>query len=726
MLGTWLIVGETGFDLPWSPSYGMRLHFRLDGLAALYALLATGIGFAVFAYSRSYLPIHLAHQGRPASDERRFYGFMLLFMVSMVGLVTAQDLIALFIFWDLTAIASYFLIGYDRHERDSRRAALMALLITGVSAVLLLIGILMLREKYGTFSLPILVEEAYGDTHLTVATLMVMIAALAKSAQVPFHYWLPRAMAAPTPVSAYLHSAAMVAAGVFLIGRFYPLISQSDFLLDVLLIVGAASMLTGGLLALTRDRLKQLLAYSTISQYGYVTMTYGLGGRAGALGASFYVIAHALAKSSLFLTAGAVTAATGEDRLSRIGGLARRMPLLAVASAVAAMGLAALPLTIGFFKDELFFAAAIERGPLAIALAVTGAALTFAYIGRFWLGLFAGPVRVPATVVPRMLVVPVAVLAGLIVVGGFVVAPFEQLAAAAAEVSLGESVLGKAAYHLDVSGENVMAFLAYAFGLGLLFSRRFWIRGVGRFARAGEVAGPERFYTNALTRLNAISDAIHDLEVRDLRTRVAAVLLPAGVLAVIGLIVTPTAGAFMVGPVDLDNMALMLVLVVCAIAAIAVVFPRNHLTLVLTFSTVGFSLAVAFALFGAPDVALVAVLVETLFALLFLGVFSLLPPAVLRREARLPATRRRQIRDPIVGAVAGGVAFLVVWAALSRPAPEESVAAAHVELAPDAHGKDVVTTILADFRGLDTLGEITVVGIAMIGIATMVQRGKMR
>lgn len=257
----------------------------------------------------------------------RFYAAIVLFMASMVGLATAQDLILLFVFWDLTAVASYLLIGFDRQDAEARRSALMALLVTGISAVGLLVGILLLRVEYGTTQLPEIIGRAEAGTVLTVAGALIAAGALAKSAQVPLHFWLPRAMAAPTPVSAYLHSAAMVAAGVFLLSRVHPLLELSPALLDAVLAIGLASMAVGGALALSGQELKQILAHSTISQYGYVVAMLGVGGPAGAAAACFYVLAHALAKSALFMTAGAVTEATGEKRLDAVGGLARRMPV---------------------------------------------------------------------------------------------------------------------------------------------------------------------------------------------------------------------------------------------------------------------------------------------------------------------------------------------------------------------------------------------------------------
>src|SRR5215212_289264 len=385
--------GGGGFDTAWLPSWNARLAFRLDGLGALYAVLATGVGVAVFTYASAYLPRHLEHEGRPQAEGGRFHALMVLFMVAMVGLSTAQDLLLLF-------------------------------------------GILIVRAELGTTSIPeLLGRVGQGGPMLTLAGALIAAGALAKSAQAPLHFWLPRAMAAPTPVSAYLHSAAMVAAGVFLLSRLHPLLATSPGLLDALLVVGLVSMAVGGVLALGADHLKRLLAYSTIAQYGYVVTMLGVGGAAGAAAACFYVLAHALAKSALFMTSGAVTEATGAKHLSEVGGLARALPALAVGSGLAAAGLAALPLTIGFFKDELFFKAAAERGPWLAMVAVSSAALTFAYITRFWTAIFLGGQRRPARALPGRLVWPVVVLGGLVLVGGVLVGPFAALSEDAARVT---------------------------------------------------------------------------------------------------------------------------------------------------------------------------------------------------------------------------------------------------------------------------------------------------
>ena len=717
------LTGGGGIDARWIPSLGARLAFRVDDLGALYALLAAGVGVPVFAYATAYLPLHLEHAGRSRRDERRFFALMALFLAAMAGLATAQDLWLLFVFWDITAIASYGLIGFDR-ERAARSSALMALLVTGISAVLLLIGILLVRDATGTTAVPEVLAAARAGEVPVLAGGLIAVAALAKSAQVPLHFWLPRAMAAPTPVSAYLHSAAMVAAGVFLLSRLHPLLAAHPLLLDALLAIGLLSMAVGGVLALAGTELKQVLAHSTIAQYGYVVAMLGLGGAAGAGAACFYVLVHGLAKSALFLTAGAVTEATGEKDLRRTGGLARRMPVLAAGSAAAAAGLAALPLTAGFFKDELLFKAAAERGTwLAVAI-VAMAALTLAYTGRFWAELFLGRPYAEPRALPRRLVLPVAALGALVVAGGIVVSPITALASGAAADVVGEPVKLLTAYHLDMRTENVMALATYATGALILAARGLLVPALDLARRAGDLAGPERAYHALLHRLDRCSNAIHAVEVRDLRARLSAVLLPAAALVAVGVLATPTRGAYRVGDASGADLPLIAALAVVAVAAVAAVRPRRHAAFALSLSAVGLSLAVAYALVGAPDVALVAVLVETLLALLFLGVFAVLPREVLAREAALPEPRSRRIRDAAIAGASGLVALLVAWGALSRPTPDEGMAERHLELAESAHGKDVVTVILADFRGLDTLVEVSVVAVALLGVLVLLRRGR--
>ncbi|NJN18897.1 MAG: DUF4040 domain-containing protein [Oscillochloris sp.] len=718
----WSSGGET-IIWPWAPSWGLELHFTLDGLAALYALLASGIGLVVLIYATRYIAEHLHHEHRPESDQIRFFGFMLLFLSSMIGMALAQDLLLLFVFYDLTALASYFLIGYDREKADSRESALMALVITAATSVCFLIAALLLQQAFGSFALPEVfarAEESPGPL-VSIAAGLIAVAALGKSAQVPLHFWLPRAMAAPTPVSAYLHSAAMVAAGVFLLGRIYPLIELSPLVHAALLWIGLLSMYVAGALALVQDEMKRVLAYSTIAHYGYVTALYGFGGHYGAAGAAFYVLAHALVKSALFLTAGAVTEATGTKKLSEVGGLAAKLPLLAIASGIAAAGLAGLPLTIGFFKDELLFEAALEHGtPYAVA-AVFGAALTFAYTWRFWSGIFLGERKSETEPISPLLTWPVLVLVVPALIFGLWTNPPAQLSSAAELAMRGEAEALELAYHFDLRPVNLMALATYATGILLILSRKLWVGLPRGMARLGERIGPERAYLRSVERLGTLATIISRRERRDLAADVASALLPAAVLVGIVIVAFFDPSAYQFGDLRGGNWSVALGLILTVLAALTTVRARGHLTLTLALSAVSYTLAAVYALLAAPDVALVAVLVSTLSSLLFLGLLSLFPRALLRREARERTLPERRWRDPVVAGATGLMTFFVAWGALSRPVPDEGVATELVRLTPSAHADDVVTAILADFRGLDTLGEISVIAIALIGIAALIR-----
>ncbi|MDQ3539246.1 MAG: DUF4040 domain-containing protein, partial [Chloroflexota bacterium] len=450
----------------------------------------------------------------------------------------------------------------------------------------------------------------------------------------------------------------------------------------------------------------------------------------GVAGASFYVIAHALVKSALFLTAGAITEATGSTVLSRVGGLWRSMPLLALGSGLAAAGLVALPLTAGFFKDELFFAAAFERGPVYATLAVVGAALTFAYIARLWIGMFLGPIRSGASSIPPSLVAPVVVLGVLTVIWGIWPAPLVRLAEGAALVTAAtpaaRDIHIDVAYHLDLRHENVMALATWGLGILVLGSQSLWRPAAMAFARAGARFGPQRIYEHSLAGLENVSDAIHRYEVRDLRSRIATILAPAGALVGLAVIVTPNSNAFTIGAIGREDLPVITMLVAAAFAAVAVAIPRDHLQIVITMSCVGFSLAVIYALLGAPDVALVAVLVETILGVFFIGMLLLMPRSILHYETRLRAEGRNVRRDGFLAIVASIMAFFVVWGTLSRPSPSTTVIDRQTELTPLAHGKDVVTVILADFRGFDTFGEICVITLVLLGVMSLIRRGRLR
>ncbi|MEI2618482.1 MAG: hydrogen gas-evolving membrane-bound hydrogenase subunit E [Thermomicrobiales bacterium] len=714
VVATLMMRTDASVNYVWAPQWGLRLNLATDGLAKMYSLLATGVGLLVLIFAAGYIPRHLKHTHSGPERGARFFSLILLFMTAMIGLVMAQDLILIVIFWDLTAITSYYLIGFDHQRSDSRRAALTALLVTIISAIFLIAASALLLNDLGTASAPEILATAQAGRTVTIAGALIAIAALAKSAQAPFHFWLPRAMAAPTPVSAYLHSAAMVAAGVFLLGRMHPLLALSPRLLDALVVVGFSSMAVGGVMALAQPELKRLLAYSTIGQYGYVVVLLGLGEVAAA---AVYVLVHALIKSALFLTAGAVTEATGEVRLDHLGGLGRQMPLLAFGGGLAAAGLAALPLTAGFFKDEVFFAGADGRGGIVPFLAVAGAIVTFAYTWRFWSGIFAGPRRATARPIPWLLTAPVVVLGLLVLVFGLVPGIIVYLTREAGSTMAGAPVLLDLQYHLNLHAPNVMALATWTGGLALTTTARFWLPLPRRIALWARHVGPDRAAARLVRGLYLLSRRMHVYEVQTLQQRIGTIFVGAAALVGITIVFAPPWPTFHVGGLPVTDWPLVLFLVLAGLSGVVATRARGRLSLVLALSAVGYSMSAVFSFIGAPDVAIVAVLIETVMTLLLLGVISLLPRDSVQHRT---AERERQRRGSwVVGVLAAAFAFIVAWGVLSRPAPDATMAREHLNLAPSAHAADVVTAILADFRGLDTMGEITVIAVALLGTLTL-------
>ncbi len=721
----WAAGGGSLVDVPWLPPpfAEARLTFVLDDLGALYATLVTGLGAVVTVYSRGYLPPHLEHRSRgaterrPAREEVRFVALLLAFMASMVALVLAQDLLLMFVALDVTALLSFLLIRFDYQQREARQASLMALFVTAGPSPFFVVGALLLGQRYGTTSLAEL--SAQGATATSWAAGLLVAGVLAKSAQVPLHFWLPRAMVAPTPVSAFLHSAAMVAAGVIVLQRVRPLLEGAPQVLAAMLVIGLASIVVGSAGALVRDELKAVLAASTIAQYGHVMVLLALGGDDGNAGAPLYVVVHGLCKAALFLSAGAVTLTTGQSRLSQLGGLLRARPLLAMGSGVAALGLAGAPLTGGYFKDEALFAAAWRHSPwLGVALTVV-VALTAAYALRFWTRIFLGPRIRELELRPtsRWLTLPIALLAVVVVALGAWPWPVNALANAAGALVNG----GEVSVHLSygyAGARTLSALFAWLLGLSLFALQRRLEHRTWLYERVPWLLSTplSRRLLRALWRL---SDYGHGVEARDMRDRVGFVLLPSAALIALAAFFTSQSFALHLGGLRLDDMPTALALVVAGVAAIAAASMRKHVAIVLMLSFVGFSLALVFSATGAPDVALVAVLIETMLTLLFLTALSRVPEEQLRRSREHTSSFPR--RQLFIAGLAGGATLFLTWTILSLPRPALPTLD-YLELAEDAHAMDVVTSILADFRGLDTMGEMTVLAVAAVGVLAMTWR----
>ena len=640
-------------------------------------------------------------------------------MGSMLGLVLADDLISLFVFWELTSITSFALIGFEHERPQARRAAQQALLVTGVGGLALLAGLLLLSIASGEATLSgLLISGALdgGDPLVVAAFLLVSAGAFTKSAQLPFHFWLPGAMAAPTPVSAYLHSATMVKAGVYLLARLHPALGELWLWTPLLATVGAATMLGGAMLAFRESDLKRVLAYSTISALGTLVLLIGVGEAAALKAAIVFLVAHALYKAALFMVAGAIDHEAGTRDLDALGGLRQAMPWTAAAALLAALSKAGLPPALGFLSKETIFVAGVENPAVAAlsALFLVAAALVFALAALVGLRPFVGArtatPRVPHEA-PWALWVPPLLLAALGVMGGLA-APWlaAPLLEPAVEAASGEPQSLKLS--LWPGFGTVLGLSAAAIGGGL--ATVLALDRLRDLAQAPRLPAASRAYDGALASVNAIARA----QTRLLQNGQLARYISVVVVTVVALVAVQLAardaaawpGAWGdVRPIEAAVAAAILV------AAFAAAVARSRLRAVLALGAAGFGVASLFALFGAPDLAMTQVLVETLTVILFVEVFRHLPVTAPRRPTW---TRARD------AALAGGFGLTMTaltWSVLAHRG-ERHVSQFFIETSrPLAQGRNVVNTILVDFRALDTLGEIVVLAIAAIGVIALLR-----
>jgi len=697
------------FSSPWVPGLKINVSFYLDGLSLIFALLISGIGTLVVIYAGGYLAGH-HHLGR-------FYAYLFLFMASMLGVVLADNVIALFVFWELTSLSSYLLIGFDHEREVARRAALQALLVTGVGGLALLAGLLLLGQVGGSLEFSTLLsqgEVVRSHPLYMPILLLVLLGAFTKSAQFPFHFWLPSAMEAPTPVSAYLHSATMVKAGVYLLARLGPVLGGSDAWHYLVTLAGAVTMLVGAALALFQTDLKRLLAYSTVSALGILTLLIGLDTTLSIQAAMVFLLAHAFYKGALFLVAGAVDHETGTRDVTRLGGLRHVMPITAVAGGLAALSMAGLPPLLGFISKELLYEAKLQApraAPLITGAGVLANVLLVAVAGivgvrPFFRERMATP-KNPHEAPPSLWLGPV-ILAGLGFLTGLlpniIATPLVSPAVTAVRAEPTEVTL--ALWH-GLNPVSLLSVLTLASGVGVYFARGVVHRAASRLEPIVRW-GPARWYDVALDGLNALARA---------QTR----LLQSGylryyLLMIIGTTVGLTAytlaarGGFpRPGGATDARFYEVGVAALIFLAAVAAVRARSRLAAVASLGVVGYGVALVYVLFGAPDLAMTQVLIESLTVILLVLVFYHLP-----RFASL-STQRARYRDVLVAVVAGGMMTALVLVATSiRFHPPISDYFAENSLVR-AHGRNVVNVILVDFRGMDTLGEITVLALAGIG-----------
>ncbi|GAB3723091.1 DUF4040 family protein [Nocardiopsis oceani] len=698
---------------PWMPRIGVELHLRMDGLGWLFTMLVTGIGALIMAYSTRYFP-----PGRRLG----FYFLMTLFAAAMTGLVLADDVVLLFVFWELTTIASFYLIGLS--GVTASRPAIRTFLLTAMGGLALLAAAVLLIARTGTTQLSAILSDPSWTQDTGFASLIAVLVAVAvftKSAQFPFHYWLPDAMAASTPVSAYLHAAAMVKAGIYLAMRFTP--AFGDLLLwnTLLITFGLTTAVIGAVFALQQHDLKKLAAFSTVSQLGFLVAVIGVGTPAALVAAAVHTVAHALFKSALFMVVGLVDHQTGTRDLRQLGGLRTRMPVTAIVAALSALSMAGIPPLLGFVSKENLFEALLGApgpvwfGPLAGAVAVGAAAVTFAYSFRFVYGTFWGSARSeeeeqPPTEARSSFWLPAitAALGGLLL--GLTVPVLDPLVN---EVAANATHQSADAHLLLWHGFNAaLGMSALAVGLGALLAWR---------SRSGEaLAGRTLVPVTGVSVFEAVYDGIiragkrtGDLTRTDapafhLGIPVVLIIALAAVVAVVGLDVPPQAGQTALG---LDWLLVGLM----AVAVGAAVVTRSRMAGLALVGVAGFTVALWLFFLGAFDVALTQLLVEILTVVVAVLVLRRLP-------RRFHSVKKR--RTVLTAAIAIGAGLCAGVAAFALTGRRELSPAAEYFLnnAPaDTGGTNVVNTILVDYRALDTLGELTVLGVAGLIIISVLR-----
>jgi multicomponent K+:H+ antiporter subunit A len=705
--------------LEWLPALGLNLSLRLDGLGFLFALLILGIGLLVILYARYYLA-----EKEPIG---RFFAFLLLFMGAMLGVVLAENLLLMLMFWELTSLSSFLLIGFWGARSDARKGARMALAVTGGGGLALFAGILLLGHIVGSFELSQVLAagptiRGHGLYPLTL--ILVLLGVFTKSAQFPFHFWLPHAMAAPTPVSAYLHSATMVKAGVFLLARLYPALADSDWWFYLVSLTGLATLLLGAGMALFQHDLKGLLAYSTISHLGLITLLFGLDSRLAAVAALFHIINHATFKASLFMAAGIIEHETGSRDMRRINGMWKYMPHTALLAMVAASAMAGVPLLNGFLSKEMFFGETLEQQLLGgfnwvIPAAATLAGLfSVAYSLRFIHDVFFNgePINLPhfpPHEPPRYMKVPVEVLVFLcLLVGmlpGYTVAP---LLAAAAAATLGGEV---PAYSLAIwHGFNLpllMSGIALVGGILLYSLRKPLFRWYAGLPNMDAKLQFERAVVSLVRLCVKITGCLENASLQ----RYLALLLGCALL-----VVTWGMGSLaqVTGPVAMsaiDGISALGLGIMALAALLTLVFHRQRLVALLMLSVVGLLVALAFARYSAPDLALTQLAVELVTIILLMLALYFLPAQTPPESSSL-----RGLRDFGLAVGSGVMVALLVFAVLTRP--YDSISAFFLANSlSGGGGTNVVNVILVDFRGFDTLGEISVLAIAAVGICAMLE-----
>ncbi|MBB3183286.1 multicomponent K+:H+ antiporter subunit A [Halomonas fontilapidosi] len=718
MLLSWLPHVASGGDtivqqLTWLPSLGLNVAFRLDGLGLLFALLITGIGCLILLYARYYF------EGE--DSVARFFTLTLLFMSAMLGIVLSENLLFMLVFWELTSLVSFLLIGYNTDRQAARLGARMSLVITAGGGLALLGGVVLLGQAAGSYELSAVLaagDRIRAHEHYGLMLNLILLGAFTKSAQFPFHLWLPHAMSAPTPVSAYLHSATMVKAGLFLVARLHPALGDTSAWFHLVTLTGMVTLMLGAFVAMFMHDMKGLLAYSTVSHLGLIMLLLGLGTPMALAAALFHLLCHALFKAPLFMMAGYVEHATGTRDMRRINGMWRFMPAMMVLSGISAAAMAGLPLMSGYLSKKMLFTESLQVSTpdwavVVIPLWVTLAGLfSVAYSIRIFHNVFFNgrPIDLPVWpphVTGSAALSPIALLAVATLLVGL--APQQayttliQPAFTAARQAL------VAPYDVSTLGGNVpMAMSLIALAGGALFYRT--RDPLFRFhARLPEVDAKEIFDW-VMRRTIALSQRrVFQLENGSLQRYLTFIVITVVLLVGLELVaVTHWHGGLPLGP--LDPLTVMSALLLCLAAIGVVVFHHYRLPALLLLGVTGLFVTLAFARFSAPDLALTQLMVEVMAVVIMMLALSFLPQTSPRES-----TRTRMGRDLAIAGLIGSGVTAFSFAILTRP--QQTISDFFLaNSVPGGGGTNVVNVILVDFRGFDTLGEITVLGIAAVAV----------
>jgi multicomponent Na+:H+ antiporter subunit A len=719
MLPRTIAGGFYRFEFPWIPGLGVQMSFMFDGLSVLFALIISGIGFFVTLYSADYLHGH-HHTGR-------FFIFLHAFMLSMLGLVTADNALVLFVFWELTTIFSYLLIGFEHEKESSRSSARQALLVTGAGGLVLLIGFLFLEIISGTYEISKMAEIAsqlknhplYG---VILAT--IFIGAFTKSAQFPFHFWLPNAMAAPTPISAFLHSATLVKGGIYLLARFHPIMGGTEAWTITLVIIGAITAVSGAFMALGQSDLKKILAYTTVAALGIMTLFLGGKTTSSLTAAMTFLLVHSLYKSALFLIAGIIDHQTGTRRIDQLGGLWDSMPFTTFAAAAACLSMAGFPLFFGFIGKEIMYKGALAETMfpiLATATVVLFNALMVAVAGILIIKPFLGqPGSYYSTVreTSRYMWCGPVILGGLDIlfgiipdlIGRWLIEP----AVRAVHYTMEDIELG---FFHGINEPLLLSIITLILGIRFYLKQQFlfrWIKIiVGKlpftasqaYDRISEgVAGLGKLQTNVLQ-----SGSLH----RYFFVVAATFVISTGYGYISRVESLPS---IILLPLTLRESLLTLVI---SAAVITVVITQSRLLAVCGLGVIGAGIAMIFLSFGAPDVALTQLLVETLTVIIVSIILLRLPRLRLKTIRHKP----HRIFDALLSVGAGILVTTLLLAVLSNDLDRSVTTYFEQNSYLIAHGRNIVNVILVDFRSMDTLGEIIVVATAgLAGYALILKR----